>query len=274
MCDQIMSDARNMIDIKTTGVNTSSTNQNPKKSIGSRFTFKLASPNSSFNVGVDDVNIKFKWHGQTYHCNKFYDLCKGVAKRLFINLGPGGCLKHDSVVEGFTEYQDGDLSFRSHPLYCKEREWIDWALLKWNEISDPVPAKICMFLDLENSKMMTEREHQQFWSEFDVNLLGGQNKNNNENVREAHQFLTRSKWVVVQSCLSEEEQGPRPASRYRLPSRMGERYYLEDRWRLVPVKSIIDVAFCLPIGVDGMDVIHLKDQNEWKNPFSIQTFEK
>ena len=267
MSDQVMADARDLIDQQSTLYSISKVDKPAYQLYGSRFAFQLSFPDGSFNVGVDDVKIDFKWKGEAYHSTKFYDLCKGVAKRLYINVGPGGCLRHNSVVDGFTEYHIGDLVFRSHPCYRNEREWTDWAMIKWDEVSEPIPAKICMFLNLENSKMMTPQEHQQFRSSFESDIFASQNEDNNESMRDSQQFLTRSKWVVIQSCLSEEEEGIRTHNRYRVQSRIGTRYYLEDKWRLIAIESIVDAAFCLQIGEKGDEVICFQDKKEWKNSF-------
>ena len=114
---------------------------------------------------------------------------------------------------------------------------------------------------------MTPQEHQQFRSSFESDIFASQNEDNNQSMRDSQQFLTRSKWVVIQSCLSEGEEGIRTHNRYRAQSRIGSRYYLEEKWRLVAVESIFDAAFCLQVGEEGDEVICFQDKKEWKNSF-------
>lgn len=140
-------------------------------------------------------------------------------------------------------------------------------MIKWDDNSDPIPAKICMFLNLENSPLMSEEEHEEFRSSFDSDVLLHESMNNNQSIRDAHHFLTRSKWVVIQSCLSEAEEGIRDDNMYRVESRIASRYYLEEQWRLVEVESIVDTAYCLEVLDNGTDIVCFHDTSKWQSFF-------
>jgi hypothetical protein len=263
--DQVMTDA--MIILKETGLIATNKLGDNTSTFGSRYIMKLESPSDIFDNNVDDISINLEWQGQSYKSAKFMELCKGLAKRIFINVGPGGCLKSHSSVEGFTEYHNNGVVFRSHPSYKGSREWMDWALIKWDEQSVPIPAKIFMFLNLEKSELMTEEEHELFRSSLNFKGLDVQNEDMNQMVSNAHHYLTASKWVVIQSCLSHEEEGTHPNNNYRVEPKLGTRYYLESKWRLVPIETIVDIAYCLEIGNESKEVVCLDEKSEWYNHF-------
>ena len=157
-----------------------------------------------------------------------------------------------------------------------DKPWYDWAMIQWDHESDPYPAQICMLLDLSEARFMND-------AELDVlrnsplgarlmndpaytHLTGGNN----------YEYLSRTKWMVVRSSLSTEEQGVRVRDEYRLESTICKRYYMEDQYRIIPVDAIEGPAFCLHVNgtietsndVSGSnEIILLTQKNEWKSMF-------
>ena len=262
LCDQIVEDATMLLG-KCTISGNESRNQIQRRS-GSKFTIRLHKPNSCFQVDLNNIPILVQWKGKEYRDLHEKNLCNAVARRLFANIDEGGCLHKSSVVEGFTEYHlDNDNLLRAHPCYRGERPWFDWALIEWEGITEYVPAKLCMFLDLSNCQLMNDEEHNEFKSMFNDNE---NHSSDDEEIRShTYQYLTRSKWVVIQSCITKAEEGVRPKNEYRRQSNVIARYYLEKKWRILPIESIICPASCIHVLDD--DVIHIHEKSEWKKEF-------
>ena len=135
-----------------------------------------------------------------------------------MNTKEGGCLKHDLVVTGFTEYKHGGNIYRYHPSYRGGEEWMDWVMICWdNEEEEIVPAKLCMFLNLENSMLMSDSENEVFREMFDYDDDDIDDLN-------SYLYLSRTKWVVIQSCLSENDEGIHVKNEYRVDTKLGRRY--------------------------------------------------
>ena len=261
MSNQVVSDALMVVESNMTPVIKNSTDAMKPKSFGSCFYLRLSHPDSSFNYGVDIIDFAMEWKGREY--GKLHDnnLCNTVCKRLFMNPKEGGCLKHDSVVTGFTEYSLGGNIFRCHPSYRGGQEWMDWAMIRWdNDEDELVPAKLCMFLNLENTKLMSDNEHKVFREMFD-------NDEEDADDHNSYLYLSRSKWVVIQSCLTANEEGNHMKDEYRVDTRLGKRYYLEKQWRLLPIESIAAPASCIVLGKEEDDVISFGNKSSWKDIF-------
>ena len=110
---------------------------------------------------------------------------------------------------------------------------------------------------------MNDEEHNEFKSLFDH--VDNDIVDNEDIRRHTYQYLNRSKWVVIQSCVTKEEEGVRPKNEYRRHSDIISRYYLENKWRILPIESIIHAAAC--VHVADSDVIHIHDKSEWKKHF-------
>ena len=229
---------------------------------------RLEDHQTAFNAGVDDIPLLIEWNQKEYNILYERSLCSAVAKRLFVNVVEGGCLRSDSIVKGFTEYQLDGQVLRAHPCYRSEKGWFDWALVQWEGHDELIPAKLCMFLDLRDCHVMNEDEHQEFCSMFDSGI--DFNNEGNSVSSDVHHYLSRSLWVVVQSCLTDEEAGQRGMNPYRVPSNIATRYYLEQKWRLIPLETVKAPAFCIVVSKDGNDVVHVHPKHSWKDHFLSQ----
>ena len=119
-------------------------------------------------------------------------------------------------------------------------------MISWGDDDEDVPAKLCMFLDLENSQFMTDEEHEQCRSEFQLEGDG----DNEVCAPNTYQYLTRSKWVIVQSCLSHSERGDEKKSDYHVHSDIASYFQVESTWRLLPIESITGPAYCVEVGME------------------------
>ena len=263
LCDQVVVDATILANMNT-GVS-DDPEDTTQTCFGSKFSIRLDEPESSFNPGVDNIPILVQWNGKEYRDLHEKNLCNAVAKRLFANIEEGGCLHRSSTVVGFTEYKLDDKVLRAHPCYRGERPWFDWALIKWEGITELVPAKLCMFLDLSNCRLMNVEEHNEFKAMFgDINY---DDDSESETRRPTYHYLSRSKWVVIQSCITKEEEGICPKNPYQIHSKICTRYYLEKKWRILPIESIIETAVCIHVTDDGNDIVHIHNKSEWKKHF-------
>ena len=243
--------------------------------LGSHFSIFIDDPEtSSDNNGP--VKIKMKWRSAKSKTGINQKISEALIRRLYFNMSVGGCLKHTSQIKGFTEIILDGHTYRSHPSYWGDKPWYDWAMIQWDHESDPYPAQICMLLDLSEARFMNN-------AELDVlrnsplgarlindpaytHIRGGNN----------YEYLSRTKWMVVRSSLSVEEQGVRVRDEYRLKSTICKRYYMEDEYRIIPVDAIEGPAFCLHVNgtidtsndVSGSNqIIMLTHKDEWKSMF-------
>jgi hypothetical protein len=145
-------------------------------------------------------------------------------------------------------------------------------MVAWNEESDPIPAKIIMFLDLTNCDIMTPQEHR----ELCINILG--EDYDPRDVDHEYVYLTNEKWMVVESALVDDEisSGFEDDSDYRMYSTISTRYYMESQVRLLPVNSIVGPAYCIEIPStvvkgslynDKSEIISLNHKEIWGDLF-------
>lgn len=252
-----------------------SSNDSDSSPGGSHFSISIDDPETAID-NTGRVSIKMKWRGRTTRSQMNQNISEALVKRLFFNTSVGGCLKHNSVIKGFTELKLEGHTYRSHPSYWGERPWYDWALVQWDHDSDPYPAQICMFLDLSEATFMNEDELDHFRNSPLGRRLMEQSDHHQNQRQNNYEYLTRTMWMVVRSSLSHEEQGIRLRDEYRVASRICKRYYMEDEYRIIPVDSIEGPAFCLHVNgtvdcsndVSANDqIIFLRDKKEWKSLF-------
>ena len=215
----------------------------------------------------DSFRVWIEWKGKKVKQSLDSHLCKCVAARLFLHTGEGGCLHKDSVVRGYTEFAQDSVVYRAHPSFRGGKSSHHWALIQWEEVAIPMPARIIMFLDISDCKLMSVQQHCSFCQQF----CHGEN---DENVDHGYYYLTNQKWIVVQSTLAieelpedfEEEDLP-----YQVEPRIGERIYFEDGLRILPVSTITGPAYCVTVPSslesDSAQVIHVKDKEEWSKRF-------
>ena len=252
--------------------NNDSSNDSDSSPGGSHFSIYINDPDTATNE-TGPVSILMKWTGRSSRSQMNQKVTEALVKRLFFNTSVGGCLKHNSVIKGFTELKLEGHTYRSHPSYWGERPWYDWAMVQWDHDSDPYPAQICMFLDLSEATFMNEDELDHFRNSPLGRRLMERSTHPQTQRQNNYEYLTRTMWMVVRSSLSHAEQGIRLRDEYRVSSRIFKRYYMEDEYRIIPVDSIEGPAFCLHVNgtvdcsndVSGNDqIISLTDKNQWK----------
>ena len=74
--------------------------------------------------------------------------------------------------------------YRAHPSYKLRGSWYDWGLFRWADYSDPIPAKMIMFIDLTECDI-----------DNDADTNPDEPNDVAENVNLPH--LTSEMWVVV-----------------------------------------------------------------------------
>ena len=222
---------------------------------------------------IESYSIEIQWKGTRIKESLNPHLCKCVAGRLFVHKGEGGCLHKDSVVKGYTKFNHQGTTYRAHPSFRGVKSWHDWALIKWNDMAEELPAKILMFLDISDCNLMTPEEHRDMCEEVE---------NDNEfrdDVNHAYYYLSNEKWIIVQSAISESEipDDLDDNSPYRIPSLLSKRFYLEDGLRILPASSITGPAYCvtLPSTKNGSklnnspEVTQVCQKNGWGNLFLL-----
>ena len=121
-------------------------------------------------------------------------------------------------------------------------------MVEWDYSIDPIPAQIYMFLDLQDCKLMSTLEHNAFRRRFSRNQTvntGGTNRT--EASPNEHDYLSRTKWVVIRSCLSEEEDDVRVLDEFQCSSKLFQRYFLEDVIRILPLEAVVGRAYCVDV---------------------------
>ena len=230
------------------------------KFVGSRYVVNM------IPLGRNCFEAILKWETTVPDTVLSSEMCESILQRLFFHPGVGGCLKLSSKVRGFTEYKPEEgVIFCAHPDFVVGHPWYDWALIKWTDEDDLVPAKLKLFLDLSEAEIMTEEEHSTFCEEMNLNARGTQLHNSNP-----YPYLDKSQWVLIQSAIDgvEEESGRHP---YKPTMKMCHRFKLEENYRLVPIEAISDVAFCFMSDLseqeDDLTGVCLKPQDEWSDAF-------
>ena len=198
---------------------------------------------------TESYSIEIKWKGTRVKDSLNSHLCKCVAGRLFVHKGEGGCLHKDSVVKGYTEFNHQGTTYRAHPCFRGVKSWHDWAMIKWNDMDEGIPARILMFLDISDCNLMSPEEHRDMCEELE------EDNEFSDDVNHAYYYLTNEKWIIVQSAISESEipNDFEDDSPYRMFSLLSKRFYLEDGLRILPASSITGPAYCVtnPSTKDG-----------------------
>ena len=200
--------------------------------------FELSFLCEDYNV-PDSFELQIKWKGKEVKESVNSYLCQCISKRLFLHTGEGGCLHKDSIVNGFTEFTNNGVTYRAHPSYRGTRPWFDWALFNWEGTDELIPAKIIMFVDISECQIMTADEHQAFCRIFDHNNdLRGE-------VDHGYYYLTNEKWVIIHSCLQDDEapEGYEGNLRFKIDSCLSKRYFLEENMRILPVSAIVEPTY-------------------------------
>ena len=135
-----------------------------KSHVGSRFHLELVP------FGRNRYEAHLKWLGKAQETELDPDMCQALLQRLFFHIGVGGCFHLSSIVNGFTEYKPEDgVIFRAHPDFMVKRPWYDWAMIKWSDDDDLVPARLRLFLDFSQATLMSDEEHREFCRETRLN---------------------------------------------------------------------------------------------------------
>ena len=116
-------------------------------------------------------------------------------------------------------------------------------MIQWNELDEPIPAKILMLLDLSDCTIMSPLQHEEFCNELgNTDDLGG-------DVDHDYYYLTQEKWLIVESTLSNAEvpEDFIDESPFRVPSSLCKRFYIEDGYRVLPASSIVAPAYCVQV---------------------------
>lgn len=185
-----------------------------------------------------------KWKGKIPSASLSDDVCQAITKRLFFHTGVGGSLKPHSVLRGFTEYKPSKgVLFRAHPSYLVNEAWNDWAMINWNsndEDEELVPAKLILFLDLEDAEVRSPEEHNISSQRYEAQHRGRRPCINDGS---EYQYLDNGKWALVHSALEAEDRTQFCVDKPN--TKMCRRFCLEKHMRLVPIETISCPAYCI-----------------------------
>ena len=81
-----------------------------------------------------------------------------------------------------------------------------------------------------------------------------------------YEYLSRSDWVVVQSCSGENEGEEVKQSKFKTQSTLSCRYRIENQWRLLPIESIDEIAHCI-VDEYSSDIICIHEKSTWSEKF-------
>ena len=128
-----------------------------------------------------------------------------------------------------------------------------------DEGSEPVPAKLFMFIDLTECDFVdpgsTQHGNHDLWNHPDI------------------QYLRKDKYVVIQTAL-EDFEDLEPNQRYRVEERIARQIRLEQSWRIVPLQSIVGPTFVIPEAVEQnghavVDHVMILPKSRWHEEFLI-----
>ena len=237
-------------------------NRKCKEHVGSRFNLDVTS------LGGNRYEANLNWTGKSQATELDSDMCQALIQRLFFHFGVGGCFHISSMVKGFTEYKPEDgVIFRAHPDYMIGSPWYDWAMIKWTDDEDLVPARLRLFLDFSEATLMSDEEHREFCRETRLNSRRPTSVLYDD---DHYPYLDNGKWALIQSATDAVD---RSQISFNKPSlKMSDRFKLERHFRLVPIECISDVAFCVlhdpsEDNEDDLTGYILKSKDEWTNAF-------
>lgn len=181
----------------------------------------------------DAPDIELKWITSKVKGNFNERLVQMIGERLYKRVRTRmNRISVDSVVEGFTEYKKENNVFRAHPSYRSEGAWYDWALLKFDEQEQYVPARIQMFLDFKNCKFVENDNENDEFADLE-----------NTDHHPRNFFLKSGQYVVVE-CAYLEGEGPAIVqNRYCVANPIATRFRLDGKWVILPVEVISSPAF-------------------------------
>ncbi len=243
-------------------VNSSSSATNVISCLGSKYELKLCIEQDG-GSRTRRARCTMKWSTSSSQGTFDPVILSAITKRLFLSTNIyGGCLTYDSTPIGYTEYRppNTDTIFRAHPSFRGEKQWFDWCTLRWDNIDDPIPARIITFLDLSRCKFMTH---------IQIRELNMSEVNVSNNIMTNHDpFLESGMWVVVQSAHTFDEsrqltQNDEDYNEYSFDGNIVQRLVLEDTYRILPVETIESPCYCVP-QYSNMDIPH---NNEERNRF-------
>jgi hypothetical protein len=81
------------------------------------------------------------------------NLLQSIGKCLF-SASDGGVVCNTEVA-GFTSVKIDNTTYNTHPFFKNDHTWKDWVYIKWDGYSDPIPARIEMFLTSQIAKSAT-----------------------------------------------------------------------------------------------------------------------
>jgi hypothetical protein len=201
---------------------------------GSRFQIsydELRGTDSDDSRDVPDIELK--WITSKVKGNYNERLVQMIGERLYKRVRTRmNRISVDSVVDGFTEYKKDNNVFRAHPSYRSEGAWYDWALLKFDEQEQYVPARIKMFLDFTDCKFVENDNDNDEFADLE-----------NTDVHPTNFFLKSGQYVVVECAYLEGEDPARVQNRYRVANPIATRFRLEGKWVILPVEVISSPAF-------------------------------
>ena len=245
---------------------------NKKFDHSSKYELRLTSLDEN-GEGIQEAELTLKWDSKhtiaSFESNVMIALCK----RLFFSPVPHyGCVSHESFVRGFTEYihPESKEKFRAHPNYRRQGSWYDWCTIKWEGIADPIPAKIVTFLDLRESVMMSFDEI--------IEMNDRDEDRNNRVDRGQEKYLSKDKWVLIQSANTLDESNAinnndADFASHHFDSKIFDSFVLEKKYRLVPIETIHSSCYCIPQyqseRLDGTHerIMFFKNIKEWGDIF-------
>ena len=266
-------------DNSTIIVETIDTGQN-QIATGSKFIISL-NFEDAFGVNDDEAQYKLelKWAKSKASLTIDEALIERVARRLYLNKGPGGCLMPNTTVIGFTEYKTNGFTYRCHPSYRSGKPWNDWAMIKpLAGNADPLPGKIYMLLDLRHSDLMTADQHKRFCNDKDPTLSedewsdslsyqsGDDEESSASNSSSSEAFLSNGLWCIVRKTTRHQEvDNEVEASPYHFESRISERFRLLDDLHLLPIEYIKKPCFVMNASMrqTNEDVFLVHDKKLW-----------
>ncbi len=168
----------------------------------------------------------------------------------------GGKLSKDSTIIFHTEMQMENVLYRCHPSFRNlDVPKIDWVYIKWDGISDHIPARLMFILDISKCHVYSEQEIKE---DMNLPLSDNSRKNSDEN-NSLHgdtigvdYFVHNRYLAIVHSAvdkkISKEEEdrinnNKKLYAPYFLHSNIASRVKMEKHYRVVALNTIRGKCF-------------------------------
>jgi hypothetical protein len=216
----------------TTLIENNEMEQNPSPKFQCRLCTLSLNPNNA-------NRLVYKWPNKKYSDVDGFqidnDIYQKITSRIWNSMN-GGRLHRDGKLQCFSEcvLANGHI-VRAHPHFNSERPWYDWVMVKWDEYTETLTAKVLLMFKIESGQIEN------------YNLLG-------DSILVGHvdQFLEVDKAYAIVQTVTGDIFNYR-GRRFHLKSNLAMCYTLEKDLRLIEIESFDALTFVIMDNIGAVD---------------------